>query len=484
MKISGRPTKASPLGTRPAPPVKGKVAKMKMWAGRFEKELDAAINDFNSSISFDQVMYREDITGSIAHAKMLASCGIIPEEDAEQITRGLEAILKDLESGTLVIDPEAEDIHMFVEGELTRRIGDAGKRLHTARSRNDQVALDMRLYLRRRGEEVAGLVRELATTLVKLAEENLDTVMPGYTHLQVAQPVTFAHHMMAYAQMLRRDYGRLQDWLARMNFSPLGAGALAGTTYPIDRGMTAKELAFEGPCPNSMDAVSDRDFCVELTAALALVMTHLSRLSEEIILWCSSEFRFVELDDAFATGSSIMPQKKNPDITELIRGKTGRVNGDLITLLTLLKGLPLAYNKDMQEDKPAVFDAVDTTAACLSAITPMMSTLRVHRERMRAAAARGFINATDCADYLAKKGTPFRDAYKVTGGLVAQCIREGLTLETLPLETYQAASTLFNEDIYTAIDLDTCVSQRNSEGGPAPQAVRQQIKAYRAAMNL
>lgn len=457
---------------------------MKMWAGRFEKELDSSINDFNSSLSFDWVMFREDIEGSAAHAQMLAAQGIISHGDMEQIVRGLHSIRDDLEDGTLRLDPAAEDIHMFVEQELTARIGEAGKRLHTARSRNDQVAVDVRLYLRRKTAECTKAVRQLALVLVELAEQNINTIMPGYTHLQVAQPVTFAHHIMAYAQMLRRDMGRLEDCAARMNQSPLGAGALAGTTHPISRQMTAHALGFTAPCANSMDAVSDRDFCVELCAALSLIMTHLSRLSEEVVLWCSSEFRFVELDDAFATGSSIMPQKKNPDITELVRGKTGRVNGSLVTLLTMLKGLPLAYNKDMQEDKQAIFDAVDTTLNCLHAVTPMMRTLTVKAGNMRAAAARGFINATDCADYLAKKGMPFRDAYRITGALVAHCIKENTTLENLPLPDYQAASELFDKDIYTAIDLTTCVAQRNSEGGPAPEAVLHQISEYRKALKL
>lgn len=457
---------------------------MKMWQGRFEKELDSGINDFNSSISFDWVMYREDITGSKAHAAMLAAQGIIPQQDAQAIMNGLDSILQDLDNGSLAIDTQAEDIHMFVEAELTKRIGDAGKRLHTARSRNDQVALDTRMYLRRKTGQIESSVQALATVLVQLAEGNLDTVMPGYTHLQVAQPVTFAHHIMAYAQMLRRDLGRLADCKKRMNYCPLGAGALAGTTYPINREQTAHKLGFTAPCPNSMDAVSDRDFCVELAAALSLIMTHLSRLSEEIVLWCSSEFKFIELDDAFATGSSIMPQKKNPDITELVRGKTGRVNGALVTLLTVLKGLALAYNKDMQEDKQAIFDAVETTLACLAAVTPMLQTMVVRADNMRAAAAKGFINATDCADYLTKKGMPFRDAYKITGGLVGHCVHEQTTLEALPLEVFKQASNLFEADVYEAIDLATCVAQRNSEGGPAPEAVRRQIAEYKQAVAL
>ena len=455
---------------------------MKMWSGRFEKELDSAINDFNSSISFDWVMYKEDIAGSIAHAGMLAAQNIIPAEDAAAIQSGLKAIENQIEEGTLLIDPAAEDIHMFIEQELTSQIGDAGKRLHTARSRNDQVALDIRLYLKNKTSQLIQEVLALAKGLVEIAENNTETVMPGYTHLQVAQPITFAHHLMAYAQMLLRDLGRLTDCQNRMNQSPLGSCALAGTTYPIDRQRTARELGFTAPCANSMDGVSDRDFCVELAAALSLIMTHLSRLSEEVVLWCSSEFRFIELDDAFATGSSIMPQKKNPDITELVRGKTGRVHGDLFTLLTLLKGLPLAYNKDMQEDKPAIFDGVNTTLACLSAVTPMMKTLTVRGDNMRAAAARGFINATDCADYLTKKGVPFRDAYKITGGLVAHCVKEGTTLEALPLEVFQNANPLFEQDLFDAIDLVSCVMRRDSEGGPAPTAVKKQIEAYKKAL--
>lgn len=453
-----------------------------MWAGRFGKELDAGINDFNSSISFDWVMYKQDIAGSIAHAEMLGARGILSGADVSAITSGLAQIQKDIENGSLVIDAAAEDIHMFIEAELTARIGDAGKRLHTGRSRNDQVATDLRLYLKDKTIGLDKRLRALAAALVTLAEQNVNTVMPGYTHLQVAQPVTFAHHIMAYAQMLRRDIGRLADCRARMDYSPLGAGALAGTTYPINRKMTAAALGFAAPCPNSMDAVADRDFCVELAGVLSLVMTHLSRLSEEVVLWCSSEFKFIELDDAFATGSSIMPQKKNPDITELVRGKTGRVYGSLTTLLTMLKGLPLAYNKDMQEDKQAVFDAVETVEACLDAVTPMMQTLKVNAETMRAAAAKGFINATDCADYLAKKGMPFRDAYRVTGVLVARCITAGMTLESLPLAEFQKASDLFGADVYDAIDLDNCVALRKSEGGPAPEAVRAQIAEYKRAM--
>ena len=408
---------------------------MKLWKGRFQKEADPKTNDFNSSISIDSRMYKEDIEGSIAHATMLGAAGIIDKSESEKICAELEKIEKDIEAGALHIDPDAEDIHTFIEGELTARIGDAGKRLHTARSRNDQVALDIRLTLRK---ECAGLIeqlKELINVLCDQAEEYADTVMPGYTHLQRAQPITFGHHLMAYAEMFLRDIGRMQDALKRMDVCPLGSGALAGTTYPLDRDLTAKLLGFSGVSRNSLDGVADRDFCAEIAAAISLAMVHLSRFSEEIILWCSWEFKFIELDDAFSTGSSIMPQKKNPDITELIRGKSGRVFGDLMALLTMMKGLPLAYNKDMQEDKEAVFDAVDTLRLCLTPFIPMLKTMRVLKENMRAAAAKGFINATDCADYLvASKGLPFRDAYKITGELVALCIERGLTLETLPID--------------------------------------------------
>ncbi|WP_418704313.1 argininosuccinate lyase [Anaerotruncus massiliensis (ex Liu et al. 2021)] len=448
---------------------------MKMWAGRFSKEVDDRVNDFNSSIRFDCRMYEQDIKGSLAHAAMLAAQGIIPQEDADAIAQGLEGILADLKSGALVFDPGAEDIHMFVEAELTKRIGGAGKRLHTARSRNDQVALDLRLTLREEAKEIKALLLALISELRDRAAEHLDTVMPGYTHLQRAQPVTFAHHLAAYASMFSRDVGRVSDAAGRMEFCPLGSGALAGTTYPIDRQRTAAALGFTAPTANSLDGVSDRDFCIELANAIAVIMMHLSRFSEEIVAWCSWEFKFIELDDAFATGSSIMPQKKNTDVAELVRGKTGRVYGDLMTLLTMMKGLPLAYNKDMQEDKEAVFDAVDTVKLCLKTFTPMLHTMTVLKENMRAAAAKGFINATDCADYLTKKGVPFRDAYKITGGLVAECIRRGLTLETLPLEDYRAASGVFAEDVYGAINLETCVKGRLSEGGPSPDAVKKQL---------
>ena len=447
----------------------------KLWAGRFEKEADERVNDFNSSISFDCRMYRQDITGSMAHAAMLGAQGIIPQEDAGRIIEGLAGILEDLDSGALAFDPNAEDIHMFVESVLTQRIGQAGKRLHTARSRNDQVALDLRLTLREEAAQLREKVRALALLLCRKAEEEAETVMPGYTHLQRAPPITFGHHLMAYAWMLQRDLERLEEAARRMDVSPLGSGALAGTTYPIDRQKTAAALQMRGPMPNSLDGVSDRDFCIELAGALSLLMMHLSRFSEEIILWCSWEFKFIELDDAFATGSSIMPQKKNPDVAELIRGKTGRVYGDLVTLLTMMKGLPLAYNKDMQEDKEAVFDSLETVQKCLEVFAPMIRTLTVCRENMRRAAQQGFINATDLADYLVKKGLPFRSAYKITGQLVAYCIRERKVLETLSLEEYKTFSPLFENDLYEAIRLEACVDRRISEGGTSVASVEKQI---------
>ncbi|MGN0614297.1 MAG: argininosuccinate lyase [Porcipelethomonas sp.] len=455
----------------------------KMWAGRFSKEVDETVNAFNSSIAFDGRMYRHDIKGSIAHADMLGKCGIITQEDSRQIIEGLEGILSDIESGKLEFDMTAEDIHMFIEAELTKRLGDVGKRLHTSRSRNDQVALDIRLYLRDEIKELKELVLKLAEALCDMAAKHTETVMPGYTHLQRAQPVTFAHHLMAYVWMLIRDCGRLDDTAKRMNECPLGSCALAGTTYKIDRAMTAQALGFYRPMENSLDGVSDRDSCVELASAVSLIMTHLSRFSEEIIMWCSWEFKFVELDDAYATGSSIMPQKKNPDVTELIRGKTGRVNGNLMTLLSMLKGLPLAYNKDMQEDKEAIFDSVDNVKLCLKTFIPMVETMKVNKDKMRAAAAGGFINATDCADYLVKHGMPFRDAYKITGRLVAECIDRGLTLETLPIEDYRKLSELFSEDVYDAISLETCVRERKSYGGPAPECVAVQIENARNEIN-
>ena len=457
---------------------------MKLWKGRFQKEADPKTNDFNSSISIDSRMYKEDIEGSIAHATMLGAAGIIDKSESEKICAELEKIEKDIETGALHIDPDAEDIHTFIEGELTARIGDAGKRLHTARSRNDQVALDVRLTLRK---ECAGLIeqlKELINVLCDRAEEYADTVMPGYTHLQRAQPITFGHHLMAYAEMFLRDIGRMQDALKRMDVCPLGSGALAGTTYPLDRDLTAKLLGFSGVSRNSLDGVADRDFCAEIAAAISLAMVHLSRFSEEIILWCSWEFKFIELDDAFSTGSSIMPQKKNPDITELIRGKSGRVFGDLMALLTMMKGLPLAYNKDMQEDKEAVFDAVDTLRLCLTPFIPMLKTMRVLKENMRAAAAKGFINATDCADYLvASKGLPFRDAYKITGELVALCIERGLTLETLPIDEYKKVCNAFDGGVYEAINLEKCVRDRKVKGAPCPENVRAAAKEVRTIVN-
>ena len=453
----------------------------KLWAGRFKKETDQAVNAFNASIGVDQRMYREDIEGSMAHAAMLSRQGIITEEDGRQIRLGLQSILKDMDAGAISLTPEQyEDIHMANEQLLTERIGEAGKRLHTARSRNDQVALDLRLYVRREIGEIAGQITELLEELCTLAEANAETVMPGYTHLQRAQPITFGHHLMAYANMFRRDAKRLENCLEGMDEMPLGSGALAGTTYPIDREFAAGELGFSRVTDNSLDGVSDRDYCMELCGCLSILMVHLSRLSEEIILWCSWEFKFVELDDAFTTGSSIMPQKKNPDVCELIRGKAGRVFGDLQTLLVMMKGLPLAYNKDMQEDKEAVFDAIDTVKACLEVLTPMMATMTVLPDNMRAAARKGFLNATDCADYLTKKGLPFRDAYRAVGELVALCIETGHVLDDLPLDQYQAVCPLFEADVYQAIDLKTCVGERKSLGGPAPDEVRRQIQKIRA----
>ena len=452
-----------------------------LWQGRAGKAVDSRVNDFNSSIRFDARMIEQDIRGSLVNSAMLGRQGIISQQDVEAIHKGLHGILDDLHSGALAIDPTAEDVHTFVEQTLTARVGDAGKRLHTGRSRNDQVALDLRLNLREASAHIQGQIRELIGVLCGQAEQGAGYVMPGYTHLQRAQPVTFGHQLMAYAWMLLRDLGRLQDALARMlHDCPLGSGALAGTTYPIDRQLTAEMLGFDGPCPNSLDGVSDRDFCIEIAAAISICMMHLSRLSEEIILWCSWEFKFIELDDAFTTGSSIMPQKKNPDVTELIRGKTGRVYGDLNTLLVMMKGLSLAYDKDMQEDKEAMWDAIDTLALCLRTVTPMLATMTTLPENMRAAAAKGFINATDCADYLTKKGMPFRDAYKLTGAMVSDCIAAGKTLEQLTPDEFKAYSPLFEEDIYTAIDLLTCCEGRSSYGGPSQASVRAQIEAARA----
>ncbi len=447
-----------------------------LWKGRFKKELAKETNDFNSSISFDSRMYEEDIKGSIAHATMLGACGIIPKEESKKITHELQKILDEIKNNELDIDMSCEDIHTFVEGELTKRLGQAGKMLHTARSRNDQVAVDLRMNLKKECDEIVEKLKKLVFVLCSKADEEKNTIMPGYTHLQRAQPITFGHHLMAYCAMILRDIDRMTDAKNRMNFNPLGCGALAGTTYNIDRDMTSELLGFDGVCENSLDGVSDRDFCIEIANALSIIMVHLSRFSEEIIMWCSWEFKFVELDDAFSTGSSIMPQKKNPDIAELVRGKSGRVFGNLTTLLTVMKGIPLAYNKDMQEDKEAVFDAVDTVKMCLNAFTPMIETMTVLRENMRKAAAKGFINATDCADYLVGKGLPFRDAYKATGELVAICIEKSLTLETLPINIYQSVCNLFEEDVYEAINLDKCVEMRLSKGGPTPSSVEKQIE--------
>ena len=452
----------------------------KMWAGRAQEQLDQTADDFNSSIAVDQRMAEQDITGSIAHAKMLAAQGILDAGEVEKIIQGLEGILNDLKAGSLAIDPAAEDIHMFVEQVLTERIGDAGKRLHTARSRNDQVAVDLRLYLRQRSTGLVQQLKALMSVIADQAEANSDAIVPGYTHLQRAQPILFAHHLLAYAMMFSRDVTRLQDAAKRMNESPLGACALAGTTYPTSRQMTAQLLGFDGPCRNSIDAVSDRDFCVELLAALSTIMMHLSRFSEEIILWCSWEFHFVELSDAYTTGSSIMPQKKNADMAELVRGKTGRVYGDLMGTLTMLKGLPLAYNKDMQEDKESIFDAFDTVSHCLEVFTPMLQTMKTRKDKMYKAAQEGFINATDLADYLTRKGMPFRAAYKLTGSLVAECIRTGQVLESVPLERYRELSDLFEQDVYEAIDLKTCVEKRISEGGTGKASVQAQIQYIRS----
>lgn len=452
----------------------------KLWAGRFSKTTDETVNDFNSSIPFDNRLYVQDIRGSLAHSEMLARQGIITREDKEAIHQGLKEILADMEAGQVSFDPgQYEDIHMCVEQLLTEKIGDAGKRLHTGRSRNDQVALDMRMYVR----EEAGLIRDqvlhLIDVLTDVAEANTETIMPGYTHLQRAQPVTFAYILLAYVSMLKRDARRLENTLEVLDECPLGSGALAGTTYPLDRHFTATALDFSQPCDNAMDGVSDRDYCLEFLSDLSILMMHLSRLSEEVISWCSWEFKFIELDDAFSTGSSIMPQKKNPDICELVRGKTGRVYGDLMTLLTVMKGLPLAYDKDMQEDKECVFDAVDTVSMCLKVLPDMLSTMTVLTENMAAAGRRGFINATDCADYLTKKGMPFRDAYKLTGGLVARCIRQGRTLEQLSLEELQEESPLFDEGFYAAVDLLNAVKRRNTWGGPSPEQTRKQIALAR-----
>mgnify|MGYP003525571155 FL=1 len=448
----------------------------KMWAGRFSKALDKEADDFNSSLHFDCKMFKQDIQGSIAHAQMLAKQGIITKNDCEEIIDGLSSILDDIIAGKLTFDSDAEDIHMFIESELTARKGDVGKRLHTARSRNDQVAVDIRLFLRDEAEKVNDLLYTLIEAIVNKAEENQDAILPGYTHLQRAQPITFAHHLLAYAQMFMRDCGRLSDAVKRMNYSPLGSCALSGTTYDTDREFEAEKLGFYGIMQNSIDGVSDRDFCVELMSAFSVIMMHLSRFSEEIILWSSWEFKFIELDDSYTTGSSIMPQKKNPDMAELVRGKTGRVYGDLFALLTSLKGLPLAYNKDMQEDKEAIFDSIETVEKCLSIFAPMIATMTVLKENMYSAAQKGFINATDLADYLVKKGMPFRTAYKIVGQTVAECIEKNKVLETLTLDEYKAHSELFEEDLFVEISLETCIKKRISAGSTGYESVKKQIE--------
>ncbi len=449
---------------------------MVMWEGRFKKEIDKRTNDFNSSIRFDKRMYKEDITGSIAHATMLGKCGIISEQESEKIINGLKTILKDLENGELEFDMTSEDIHMFIEGELTKRIGDSGKRLHTARSRNDQVALDLRLYMKNEISEIIKLLKQLISELINQAEKHYETIMPGYTHLQRAQPITLAHYFMAYVEMFKRDILRLKDAYKRMNINPLGSCALAGTTYNTDRYMTSKLLGFDGPCLNSLDGVSDRDYAIEITSDLSIIMMHLSRISEEFIMWCSHEFKFIELDDAFSTGSSIMPQKKNPDITELIRGKSGRVYGDLISLLVVMKSLPLAYDKDMQEDKEAIFDATDNVKMCLYTFIPMFNTTTFLKDNMLKAAKKGFINATDAADYLVKKGIPFRTAYKIVGSIVAYAIDNDKTLDTITIDEYKQFSDLIDEDIYEYIDLKKAVCDRTVVGGPAPETVKKHVE--------
>ncbi len=452
---------------------------MKLWGGRFSKSTDAAVDDFNSSIRFDSRMYKQDIRGSQAHATMLGKQGIIPKQDAELIVKTLEEILADIENGKVEFTIDAEDIHMNIETILISRIGDVGKRLHTGRSRNDQVALDNKLYLRDESEDLKAMLENLQRIILKLAEENLDTIMPGYTHLQKAQPITFAHHIMAYYEMLGRDLSRLSDWRKRMNIMPLGSGALAGTTYPLDRPFVAEQLGFDGITQNSIDGVSDRDFICEFAFVLSMIMVHLSRFSEEIILWSSNEFGFVTLDDAYSTGSSIMPQKKNPDIAELARGKSGRVFGSLMGLLTMLKGLPLAYNKDMQEDKEQIFDALDTVKMCLPVFGGMLDTMKINKDAMLEGAKGGFTNATDVADYLVKKGLPFRDAHAVVGRMVAYCLDTNKVIDALSMDEFKDFSPLFDEDIYTAISLETCVNLRKIPGGPAVETMRKVIENYK-----
>lgn len=457
---------------------------MPIWEGRFSKDLDKRTNDFNSSIKFDYKLYKEDIAGSIAHAKMLAKQNIIQKEDEDKIIFGLDSILKDIENSNLEFDPNAEDIHMFIESELTKRIGNSGKKLHTARSRNDQVALDIRMYLKKQNLEIIKKLKKLVNTLIVKAKENTETIMPGYTHMQRAQPITFAHHLMAYAEMFKRDIERLNEAYKRTDICPIGSCALAGTTYNVDREFEATELEFSKVSANSLDGVSDRDFIIELLSDISIIMMHLSRISEEIILWSSWEFKFIELDDSFSTGSSIMPQKKNPDITELIRGKTGRVYGSLMAMLTVMKGTPLAYNKDMQEDKELIFDAIDTVNLSLSTIEPLIDTMLVLKENMKAGAEKGFINATDCADYLVEKGIPFRDAYKVVGNIVKYCIQNNTTLEKLDIKIYKEFNDCFEEDIYNAVDLMNCVNKRDVIGGPAKRQVEFQIAKFEKWLNI
>ena len=458
---------------------------MKLWGGRFTKETNQLVQNFNESLSSDRKFYRQDIRGSIAHVKMLAKQGILSEKDRDDIIRGLEGIRDDLDSGKLTISSDSgyEDIHSFVEGTLTERIGEAGKRLHTGRSRNDQVALDMKLYIRDEIDELDGLVKGLLQELLDIMEKNTETYMPGFTHLQKAQPITLAHHMGAYFEMFFRDRGRLKDIRRRMNYCPLGSGALAGTTYPLDREYTAELLDFDGPTLNSMDSVADRDYLIELLAALSTISMHLSRFCEEIIIWNTNEYRFVELDDSYSTGSSIMPQKKNPDIAELIRGKCGRVYGALVSLLTTMKGLPLAYNKDMQEDKELTFDAVDTVKGCLALFAGMLSSMSFRKDVMEESAKRGFTNATDAADYLVNKGVPFRDAHGIVGQLVLLCIEKGISLDDLPLGEYKRISPVFEEDVYQAISMKTCVDRRQTLGAPGPEAMKKVIAVYRERLS-
>ncbi len=451
---------------------------MKLWGGRFTKETDKLVNNFNASISFDQKFYRHDIIGSIAHAKMLGAKGIISEEECNQIQEGLKGILSDIENGQLIITDEYEDIHTFMEATLIQRIGDAGKKLHTGRSRNDQVALDMRLYIRDEVKNVDEELKHLMNCILRIMKEHVETYMPGFTHLQKAQPVTVAHHFGAYYEMFLRDRSRLFDIYKRMNYCPLGSGALAGTTYPLDRMMTAKLLEFDAPMLNSMDGVSDRDYVIEFLSALATMMVHLSRFSEEICIWNCNEYRFIELDDAYSTGSSIMPQKKNPDIAELVRGKTGRIYGALISILTTMKGIPLAYNKDMQEDKELTFDAIDTVKGCIKLFAGMIDTMKFNSKRMEDSAKKGFINATDAADYLVKKNVPFRDAHGFVGQLVLKCIEKDIALDELSLEEYKAICPVFDDDIYEAISLKTCIEKRLTTGAPGPEMMRKVIQHY------